>query len=123
MHTPSDRILLLQKRIAEILDEAPALGEILRGTVGQRTVRCGKETCHCRDGEGHGPVRYLSVSLGAGQTKQMTLTPETYEIAQRYVHNYTRLKEILEEVSTINREILHEEQRSDRRHGRDGGEP
>ena len=87
--------------------------------VRQRYVRCGKEGCHCRAGEGHGPVFYLSVSFGAGRTEQAALTAQTYEIAQRYAHNYVMLREVVEEVSAINREILREERRAHRRKSRD----
>jgi len=109
----------LRKRLAEVVARAPDLTEVLRGTVRQRYVRCGKAGCHCRDSEGHGPVFYLSVSLGVGRTEQATLTPETYEIARRYAHNYATLREVLEEVSSINREILQEQRRARPRKRRD----
>jgi len=110
MGKASARIVRLRERLAELVAEA--------GTVGQRYVRCGKQGCHCRDGEGHGPVLYLSVSLGTGQTKQVTLTPETYEVAQHYARNYSRLREVLEEISAIHREIFQEERREIRRRRR-----
>jgi len=118
MGKASARIVRLRERLAELVAEAPDLAETIRGTVGQRYVRCGKQGCHCRDGEGHGPVLYLSVSLGTGQTKQVTLTPETYEVAQHYARNYSRLREVLEEISAIHREIFQEERREIRRRRR-----
>ena len=110
-----DRISQLRRRLAELVADAPDLSEVLRGTVGQRYVRCGKKGCHCQDGEGHGPVYYLSVSLGAGRTKQVTLTRESHETAGRYARNYARLREILEEAFGIHRELLQEERRAARR--------
>jgi hypothetical protein len=102
-------------RVAALTAEVPALTETLRGTVGVRHVRCGKKRCHCVDGELHGPVYYLSVSLGSGRTKQVTLTPETYELARRYSENYASLHRILEEVSALNRELFEERGRVTRR--------
>lgn len=115
------QIARLRQRLAKAVARAPDLTEILRGTVGERYVRCGKENCRCREGKGHGPVHYLSVSLGVGRTEQVTLTPETYEIAQRYARNFARLREVLEEVSAINREILREQRLAIRRKRRDIG--
>ena len=119
MRSAADDIAELRQRLVEVIADVPDLTQILRGTVAKRYVRCGKAGCHCRDSEGHGPVLYLSVTLGVGRTKQLTLTKETFEIARRYVRNYTRLREILEEVSTINRQILQEERRAHRRKRRD----
>jgi hypothetical protein len=109
------RIQELRERLTEVIAGAPELTEILRGTVRTRYVRCGKEGCHCQDGEGHGPVYYLSVTLSTGRTKQITLGKDTYDLATQYVQNFQRLREILEEVSTINREILAEKRRTRRR--------
>lgn len=119
MSIHDDRIAQLREQLAKVVADAPDLTEILRGSVRQRYVRCGKPRCRCQDGEGHGPVYYLSVSLGGGRTKQVTLTEETYEIAQDYVRNYDHLREILEEVFAINREILVEERLAQRRARRD----
>lgn len=88
--------------------QAPKLPEILRGTLLLRYVRCGKSGCRCHTGPGHGPFRYLTVALGAGQTRQITIAPEDYATAKRYVDNYRRLWLLLEKISTINRELLQE---------------
>ncbi len=85
---------------------APRLTEVLRGTLLERYVRCGKAGCHCQEGLGHGPILYLSVTLGVGRSQQITIAPEDQTMARRLVHNYKRIWEILEEVSTINRELL-----------------
>jgi hypothetical protein len=114
MSEPDEHIRQLRSRLAAAAAGAPELTHVLRGTVGRRYVRCGSKGCHCRVGQGHGPILYFSASLGAGRTKQVTLTEETYETAQRYVRNYARLKEVLEEISEINREILQEERHMQR---------
>ena len=97
------RLLKQRQRAAE---RAPPLSETVRGTLRERYVRCGKPGCHCRKGRGHGPVRYLSVSLGAGQSHQITISAEDYELARQYVENYERLWGLLEQISTVNRELL-----------------
>ncbi len=88
------------------VDAAPQLTEVLRGTLLERYVRCGKAGCHCQEGPGHGPILYLSVTLGVGRSQQITIAPEDQKMARLLVHNYKRIWEILEEVSTINRALL-----------------
>jgi hypothetical protein len=43
---------------------------VLRGSLIERYLRCGKPGCKCAQGEGHGPKFYLSVSF-AGHRPQM----------------------------------------------------
>lgn len=96
--------LLEQRRLAAA--DAPDLTEVLRGTLRRRYVRCGKPGCRCRKGRGHGPVLYLSVTVAVGQTRQITVAAEDYDMARRYVENYERAWRLLEKISTINRELL-----------------
>jgi len=96
----------LVARRARAVATAPDLAEILRGTLGRRYVRCGKAGCRCQRGRGHGPVLYLSVSLGVGRTHQVTIAREAFAVAQRYVQNYARLRRVLEAISTVNRTLL-----------------
>jgi len=100
---PRDQLL---ERRTRAVAQAPDLTEILRGTLGRRYVRCGKAGCWCRTERGHGPVLYLSVSLGVGRTQQVTLAREAYAVARRYVQNYARLRRSLETISTVNRTLL-----------------
>lgn len=96
---------LLERR-ERSLRRLPKLTEVLRGTLAERHVRCGKPTCHCQTGPGHGPISYLNVSLGVGRNQQITIAVEDRPIAARLVRNYRRTQQVLEDISTINRELL-----------------
>jgi hypothetical protein len=96
----------LIERRQRALADLPELSEVLRGSLVRRFVRCGKSGCRCHKGQGHGPFVYLTVTLGVGRSQQITIAPEDYELARRYVDNYSRLKDALEKVSSINRELL-----------------
>lgn len=100
------RLKQLLARRLRIAGSAPRLEDVLRGTLRERYVRCGKVSCHCRDGPGHGPVSYLSVTLGRGRTVQFTIAPEDLETARQLVGNYERFWRSLEGVSAVNRELL-----------------
>jgi hypothetical protein len=121
MNDPEHRIKELRERLARAVADAPDLAEVLRGSVGERYVHCGKAGCRCQDGPGHGPIYYVSISLGSGRTEQVTVAKDDYDLACRYAENYARLRAILEEVSSINREILRElrKLRRKRRHDKD----
>lgn len=96
----------LCNHLQEVVATLPDPTEILRGTVGRRYVRCGKPGCRCETGQGHGPVYYLTVTIESGKTEQISLSPEDYELACRYVQNYKQFLKILDHVSTINRDIF-----------------
>jgi hypothetical protein len=98
-------LLARRKRAAA---EPPDLSEVLRGSLRRRYVRCGKAGCHCQSGRGHGPVFYLSVSLGVGKTAQITIAKEDYALARSYVDNFERLWRLLERVSDVNRKLFQE---------------
>src|ERR1700680_4353057 len=96
----------LRKGRAQLLRQMPALDTLLRGSLIERYKRCGKPGCKCADGPGHGPKYYLSVSYPA-TPPQMDYVPQADqpEISER-VANYHRVREILEQICEINRELL-----------------
>jgi hypothetical protein len=96
----------LRKRRNLLLHKLPPLDSILRGSLIERYKRCGKPGCKCADGPGHGPKYYLSASF-PGRSPQMDYVPqsEVTEVGER-VANYHQIREILEEISEINRELL-----------------
>jgi hypothetical protein len=113
MKADKRRQQLLSRR-ATAMEEASRLLLVLRATLRRRHVRCGKPGCHCREGKGHGPFVYLSASHGAGRTRQSTVAPEAYDIAELYVRNYHRLWRVLERISAINWDLLQERLLPDR---------
>lgn len=102
-------LLALQKRREGLVRVLPSLSETLRGTLMERYLTCGKPDCKCSRGERHGPVWYLSVTLGQGQNSSRTLAAEQVERARRWIDNYHRIKNHLEKISDINRELLRRE--------------
>src|SRR5246500_4560257 len=106
MHLESEPIAALRKRRRVLLRQLPPLDAILRGSLIKRYKRCGKPECKCAEGPGHGPKYYLSVSR-PGSRPQMDYVPqEGHAQAAEFVANYHRAREILEEISEINRELL-----------------
>lgn len=96
------RILERRRRI---LEKLPPLEEVLRGSVVVRSLRCGKPSCHCAQGEGH-RATYLSVTLAGGRTEQISLPAELVPIAKRGVALYHAWWAAIEKLSAINRDLI-----------------
>jgi hypothetical protein len=96
----------LRRRRKLLLHKLPPLDSILRGSLIERYKRCGKAGCKCANGPGHGPKYYLSVSY-PGSAPQMDYVPQAdYEQISARIANYQRVREILEQICEINRELL-----------------
>jgi hypothetical protein len=96
----------LKRRRKQLLHKLPPLESVLRGTLIERYLRCGNPNCKCANGPGHGPKYYLSVSY-PGRSPQMDYIRQAeFEQVSEHLANYTQIREILEEISEINHELL-----------------
>src|SRR5215469_1827623 len=106
IHIQNESAAVLRKRRRTLVGQVPPLRSILRGSLIERYKRCGKPGCKCADGPGHGPKYYLSASH-PGLRPQMDYVPqEACKQVSELLGNYQRTREILEEISEINRELL-----------------
>src|SRR5271168_2574396 len=88
----------------KLLDRLPVTGEILRGSLLQRTIRNHAKGCaKCASGEGH-PLAVLTVSYPGGRTRQFSLRRERVAEVRRWLSNYQKLKESLEAICELNHE-------------------
>jgi hypothetical protein len=98
--------LALRNRREGLTRLLPPLAEILRGSLMERYLTCGNPNCKCARGERHGPVWYLSVTLDQSHRKGSTIPADQVGQVRRWIENYHRVKEHLEKISEINRELL-----------------
>jgi hypothetical protein len=103
--------LALRKRREGLVRLLPPLGEILRGSLMERYLTCGNPSCKCARGERHGPVWYLSVTLDQSHRAGRTIAAHQVEQVRGWIENYHRVKQHLEKISNINRELLHRQKR------------
>src|SRR5215475_8124318 len=69
--------------------------------------RCGRSSCHCNNGPGHGPKRYLSTVARTGDRARLGNVPNaTYPQVADFLANYRKLQEMLNEVCALNAELL-----------------
>ena len=98
--------VVLRRRRRQLLRQIPPLDRLLRGSLIERYKPCGKPGCKCARGPGHGPKYYLSISR-YGQRPQMDYIPQDcYRQTSEYLANYQQLRQLLDEICAINRELL-----------------
>jgi hypothetical protein len=89
----------------KLLSKLPVTGELLRGSLLERTIRHTKDCPKCARGEGH-RVFVLTVSYGSGRTRQFSVRRERVTEVRRLLANYQKLKKAIEGIRELNHELL-----------------
>jgi hypothetical protein len=110
--------LALRERRKGLAQQLPPVTEILRGSLLERYVTCGNPACKCAQGERHGPIWYLTVTLGPGRTTGGIVPQERVAEVRGWIDNYHKVKDHLEKISDINRELLRRQRAQQRKHKR-----
>ena len=95
----------LEERKQAIVASLPPFTEMVRGSLFERRVKCGKTSCRCAKGEEH-PATYLGVSFKGGKTVQITVPKKLVSRVRKWVENYSEFWSALEQISEINRQLL-----------------
>ena len=91
---------------AKLVGRLPVTGDILRGSLLQRTIRNHAKSCaKCASGEGH-QLAVLTVSYAGGRTRQLSLRREQVGEVRRWLANYRKLKVALEAICELNHDLL-----------------
>ncbi len=85
----------LRSRIAQIASSQ----RFLRGTLSERSSKCGKANCHCAGGEGH-PSLYL-VQSHAGKVRQLCVPKALQDPVRQAVGEFQEMQRLLHEVSEL----------------------
>jgi hypothetical protein len=94
-----------RSRIAQLISSR----WFLRGTLSERSSKCGKPTCHCAKGELHRSL-YLVQSHG-GKPRQICI-PQSWQLRIRQaVEDYQQIQQLMEEVSELEWKRLKERKR------------
>ena len=97
----------LRRRRHQLVLALPPLEQIIRGSLSETYKRCGRSSCHCNSGPGHGPKRYLSTVARTGERPRLGYVPNaTYPQVSEYLTNYRELQQMLNEICAINAELL-----------------
>src|SRR5215472_1295365 len=102
----------------KLVSKLPMTGELLRGSLLERTVRHTKDCPKCARGEGH-QVFVLTVTYPGGRTQQLSVRRERVAEVRRWLDNYQKLKQSIEDICEFNHELLRPQphrRRAGRRH-------
>ena len=99
------RLAALQNRRDALLEELRAMPNLTRGAVYEKNRKCGRATCHCATGGEKHRTRLFSVIL-KGRTYSRYVRLEEFEEIQRQTAAYRRLREIVEDLTEVNLELL-----------------
>lgn len=99
---------VLERRRHRLAERLPGVSEIIRGSVVERRMRCGKSSCRCRtDPEAaHGPYRLLMTTVGRGRTRTLLLPAGEVARVRAAVARYKRVEALLEQLSEVNWAVL-----------------
>src|SRR5206468_9789967 len=100
-----DRTLQTREKL---VGKLPVTGELLRGSLLERTVRHTKGCPKCARGEGH-QVFVLTVTYAGGRTRQLSVRRERVAEVRRWLDNYQKLKESIEAICELNHDLLRPE--------------
>ena len=96
----------LRQRRRDLVRDLPPIEQVLRGSLIETYKRCGRPNCHCADGPGHGPKRYLSISQPGGRPHRGYVPNATHLRVVQYITNFRKLRDMLDEICAINAELL-----------------
>jgi len=85
----------LRSRIVQLASS----GRFLRGSLSERSGKCGKPTCHCAQGEGHRSL-YL-VQSHAGKVRQICVPKALQDPVRGAVGVYQEMQRLIDEVSEL----------------------
>jgi hypothetical protein len=80
-------------------------GDVLRGSLLERTTFHSSGCPKCAGGEGH-PQWVLNVNYPGAKTRQLSLRPEQVPQTRKALKRYRQVKETLEAISEINQYLL-----------------
>jgi hypothetical protein len=94
---------LLARR--KLVDELPITGELLRGSLLERTIRHSSGCAKCARGEGH-QVFVVTVGYPGRRTRQLSVRRDRVDEVRRWLRNYQDLKEAIEAICELNHDLL-----------------
>jgi len=101
----------------KLIRKLPITGELLRGSLLERTVRHTKDCPKCARGEGH-RVFVLTVTYPGGRTRQFSVRRERVAEVRQWLSNYQELKEVIETVCELNHDLLRPERAASKQRGK-----
>ena len=103
----SKQLETLQRRYRQLALQIAEIGFILKGSVVQRSSRCGTSTCRCHADppQLHGPYWHWSTAV-RGKTVNRHLSPQQAALFLQGIHNRKRLQAILAQMHQLSQRAI-----------------
>ena len=108
-------IIRRRDKLASCLSD---MGEVLRGSLLERTVHHSGGCPKCARGEGH-PLWVLNVNYPGAKTRQLSLRAEQVPQVLKALERYREVKKTLEAISELNQQLLRMDRDESRREDRE----
>ena len=95
----------IRRRISLLARRLGRRGALMRGSLAQLYVRCGRKDCRCAQGQKHGPYLYVSVFQGR-RTKSVYVPRHLETEVRQWVRNAQAVQKDLLEITRLNAERL-----------------
>jgi hypothetical protein len=95
----------MTRRREQLVGKLPDLGDILRGSLLERTIRHRQGCPKCDRGEGH-LVWVLAIGYPKGVIRHVSLHKDQVPEVRRRLENYRRVKVALEQICELNQQQL-----------------
>jgi hypothetical protein len=89
----------------KLLGRLTNLGDVLRGSLLERTIHHSSGCPKCARGEGH-LLWVLNVGYPGGKTRQLSLRPDQVPQVRKALQHYRQVKKALEAISELNQQLL-----------------
>jgi hypothetical protein len=89
----------------KLLGRLSNLGDVLRGSLLERTTHHSSGCPKCARGEGH-PLWVLNVGYPGGKTRQLSLRSDQVPHVRKALDRYRQVKDTLEAISELNQNLL-----------------
>lgn len=88
-----------ERRLRSQLTQMIQRSGVIRGTLSERAVTCGKSNCKCARGEKHSYL-YIVASEG-GKLRQRSIPKNMHGQVRRWIENYQQMQQVIEELSQL----------------------
>ena len=95
----------IRRRIGLLARRLGRRGALMRGSLAQLYVRCGRKDCRCAQGHRHGPYLYVSVFQGR-RTKSVYVPRHLETEVRRWVQNAQAVQRDVMEITGLNAQLL-----------------
>jgi hypothetical protein len=92
----------------KLVSKLPITGELLRGSLLERTVRHSSGCLKCARGEGH-RVFVVTVGYSGRRTRQLSVRRQRVDEVRQWLRNYQELKQAIEAICELNHDLLRPE--------------